>query len=317
MPEATRNGTGRMRQSPGRERFHSMQITQNAVFRTPFVVRLARNFDPRSGQGTMVGRGFSGFRFARKLRCAILNVRREAAGNSSTVRQLRRFTESRTGFRSSPPAAWSQKFWNFRKIIGAGCASFPVRPGRIDAGRSPEWTRESQLTTDESVRIDSAAVTALYAAHANELRAFLIGVLRDVDLANEALQATFGKVVELGHTAREESLKGWLFRVAFHEALAQRRRRSVEQRSFVRLRDMLRSGPETPVDRLERDETARQVRLALGRLNPEQRIIVQKKLYEDKTFAVIARELNLPLGTVLTRMRTALRNLRNDLRGTQ
>lgn len=265
----------------------------------------------------MVGRGFSRFRFARKPRCAILNVRREAAGNSSTVRQLRRFTESHTGFRSSPPAAWSQKFWNFRKIIGAGCASFPVRPGRIDAGRSPEWTRESQLTTDESVRIDSAAVTALYAAHAIELRAFLIGVLRDVDLANEALQATFGKVVELGHTAREESLKGWLFRVAFHEALAQRRRRSVEQRSFVRLRDMLRSGPETPVDRLERDETARQVRLALGRLGPEQRIIVQKKLYEDKTFAVIARELNLPLGTVLTRMRTALRNLRNDLRGTQ
>lgn len=173
------------------------------------------------------------------------------------------------------------------------------------------------MTTDEGVRIDPAAVTALYAAHATELRAFLIGVLRDVDLAHEALQATFGKVVELGHTARNESLKGWLFRVAFHEALAQRRRRSVEQRSFVKLKDLLRSGPETPVERLERDETARQVRLALGRLSPEQKIIVHKKLYEEKTFAVIARELNLPLGTVLTRMRAALRNLRSDLRGVQ
>jgi RNA polymerase sigma-70 factor (ECF subfamily) len=157
----------------------------------------------------------------------------------------------------------------------------------------------------------------LYAAHANELRGFLIGVLRDVDLANEALQATFGKLVELGHTAREESLKGWLFRVAFHEALALRRRQSVEQRSVVKLRTLLRGCSEKPEDRLERDETVQKVRRALERLSPEQRIIVHKKLYEEKTFAVIAGELNLPLGTVLTRMRTALRNLGNDLRDPQ
>jgi RNA polymerase sigma-70 factor (ECF subfamily) len=37
-------------------------------------------------------------------------------------------------------------------------------------------------------------------------------------------------------------------------------------------------------------------------------------MYEDKTFAQIAEELGLPLGTVLTRMRLALEKLRRTLR---
>jgi RNA polymerase sigma-70 factor (ECF subfamily) len=48
-------------------------------------------------------------------------------------------------------------------------------------------------------------------------------------------------------------------------------------------------------------------------LSPAQRVVVHKKMYEGKTFAVIAGELGVPLGTVLTRMRTALQNLRKEL----
>ncbi|MBT4866073.1 MAG: RNA polymerase subunit sigma-24, partial [Planctomycetaceae bacterium] len=33
------------------------------------------------------------------------------------------------------------------------------------------------------------------------------------------------------------------------------------------------------------------------------------RIYDEKTFQVIADELNLPLGTVLTRMRLALKKL--------
>ena len=51
------------------------------------------------------------------------------------------------------------------------------------------------------------------------------------------------------------------------------------------------------------------MRAALATLPPEQRQIVQKRIYEEQTFASIAQELELPLGTVLTRMRRALRKL--------
>ena len=169
------------------------------------------------------------------------------------------------------------------------------------------------MTTDASVRIDPAAVAALYAAHGEELRAFLIGVLRDADLAQEALQGTFSKVVEQGHTAREESRKGWVFRVAYHEALILRCRRSVDQRSLMKLAVMLKRESESPEQALMQRDNVQHVRDALKRLTPEQRTIVQKKIYEEKTFAEIAAELGIPLGTVLTRMRKALQILRREL----
>ena len=163
--------------------------------------------------------------------------------------------------------------------------------------------------TDEE-RIDPAVIAALYFDHGEELHAFLIGVLKDRDLANEAMQATFIKAMERGHTAREETRKGWLFRVAFHEALTLRRRKKTHDRN---LQKMAWSNPTSeengPEDPLCRWETVMSVRQALEKLPANQRQIVQLRIYEEKTFAQIAEELHLPLGTVLTRMRLALKKL--------
>ena len=38
------------------------------------------------------------------------------------------------------------------------------------------------------------------------------------------------------------------------------------------------------------------------------------RIYEEKTFAVIAQELDIPLGTALGRMRSALAKLRKILK---
>jgi RNA polymerase sigma-70 factor (ECF subfamily) len=181
------------------------------------------------------------------------------------------------------------------------------------------------LTTADEGRLDAAAVTALYERYASELRLFLTGVLRNADLADEALQNTFAKAVESGHTAREESLKGWLFQVAFHEAVLLRRRGQVHDRSLRQLaRGQLSQGPASggpggpsngnpDNDRLVRAERAAQVRKALADLPADQRLVVEMRIYEDKTFAAIAAELSAPLGTVLTRMRLALKRLSRRL----
>ena len=42
--------------------------------------------------------------------------------------------------------------------------------------------------------------------------------------------------------------------------------------------------------------------------------MVLARVYEEKTFAQIAGESGLPLGTVLTRMRRALEKLRRTMR---
>ena len=169
------------------------------------------------------------------------------------------------------------------------------------------------MPTDESVRIDPATVAALHAAHAAELRAFLSGVLRDNELAQEVVQATFGKLIEVGPTGPEESLKGWLFRVAYREALMLRRRQKVEHRSLSRLAEVVPQDPDSPERRQERKDHVERVRRAIAGLTPEQRVVVQKRIYEEKTFLVIAGELGIPLGTALPRMRAALSVLRHTL----
>lgn len=162
-------------------------------------------------------------------------------------------------------------------------------------------------------RIDPALVAALYKEHGEELRAFLTGVLRDRDQAEEALQASFAKTVEAGHTARQESLKGWLFRVAYHEALALRRKRKRQQDSLQKLSHAPRKAVGTPEEDVARRELVAEVRAALNLLPAEQREIVCERIYHQKTFAVIAEERQLPLGTVLTRMRLAMQKLRDHL----
>jgi RNA polymerase sigma-70 factor (ECF subfamily) len=74
------------------------------------------------------------------------------------------------------------------------------------------------------------------------------------------------------------------------------------------------TGTARPADEpLLRLEAVQSVRAALEELPPEQRRVVRMRIYENQTFAEIARELNIPLGTALGRMRAALVKLRARL----
>lgn len=189
-----------------------------------------------------------------------------------------------------------------------------IDPARADPGPTDSPRIDAPRT--DSPRIDASVVASLYERYAEELGLFLKGVLRNSDLAAEALQNTFTKAVESGHTAREESLKGWLFRVAFHEGALLRRRGQIHDRSLRQIaRNNQSSGvsAESPEERLTRSEMLSEVQRALHDLPPDQRQVVQMRIYEEKSFAEIAEELSAPLGTVLTRMRLALKKLSRQM----
>lgn len=172
----------------------------------------------------------------------------------------------------------------------------------------------SDLVVSPSEAPNAARLASLYEAHRAELHRFVLGVARDPEVAADVLQATFAKAVEWGHATRPETFKGWLFRVAFHEALVARRRLQTREQGNRRLASLARHAAERPDERLIRSETVDAVREALEDLPTEQRSVVWARMYDDKTFAEIAEENGLPLGTVLTRMRLALEKLRRKLR---
>lgn len=162
-------------------------------------------------------------------------------------------------------------------------------------------------------QLDPADVAELYARHAAELSAFLTGVLRNADWASEALQSTFVKAAEVGHTAQRETIKGWLFRVAYNEAMLLRRRQEVDHRATRKVA-WQRNPESAAVDAgLLQQEIVERVRRGLETLPVEQRTVVRLRIYDNKTFNEIAEELGIPLGTVVTRMRAALQKLNREL----
>jgi RNA polymerase sigma-70 factor, ECF subfamily len=169
----------------------------------------------------------------------------------------------------------------------------------------------------EGSRLDPAIVQGAYEQHAAEIHNFLRGVLRDSNSAQDCLQATFVKAIESGHTV-EGSLKAWLFRVAFNTAMEFRRREQTGERITDRLAeqaaraDDLAEG-DSPLQIAAQAEEIEHLKQAFKNLPTEQQIVARMRVFEQKKFATIARELNLPLGTVLTRMRSAVEKLRRAL----
>ncbi len=169
------------------------------------------------------------------------------------------------------------------------------------------------MTGDDAARIDPAAVETLLSRHGAELERFLIGVLRDPQLAGDAMQNALVKMVERGHTAQEETRKAWLFRVAYNEALLLRRRQATGDNVLRRIAATAMTQAMPADEPLLRAEVVGRVRQALGELPPEQRRVVRMRMYDQKTFQVIADELQIPLGTALSRMRSALGQLKAKL----
>ena len=60
-----------------------------------------------------------------------------------------------------------------------------------------------------------------------------------------------------------------------------------------------------------------EVGAAVARLGPDHRIVIALRFWRDLTLEQVAETLDLPLGTVKSRLHYALRALRTDLGGTQ
>ncbi len=177
----------------------------------------------------------------------------------------------------------------------------------------PDSAESAKLT------LDVGTVQAVYDQHAQSLERFLLGVLRNDAAAADALQATFIKLMEKGHTVQDPAaMKSWLFRVGFNEAMLVRRRESIGRKHSegvawqceIRNHDGFSSRIGQGVDQLLHDEEMEIVRSALNELSDVQREVVEKRIYEGLKFREIADELDVPLGTVLARMQSSLKKLK-------
>src|ERR1700730_16155912 len=71
---------------------------------------------------------------------------------------------------------------------------------------------------------DALALDALFERYESSLFQFLLGILKDPHGAEDALQETFVRALSRLDGVDPDHLRGWLFTVAYHEAMLAKRR---------------------------------------------------------------------------------------------
>jgi RNA polymerase sigma-70 factor, ECF subfamily len=160
-------------------------------------------------------------------------------------------------------------------------------------------------------RGDAIALETLFERYEPTLFPFLLGLLRDHQLAEDALQETFIKTLTRVAEIDPERFRGWLFTVGYREAMQLRRKdkriRTGEAELFHQLADPLPGGAE----QAESSDEHRRLRQLLEKLPRAQREVIVARIYHGKRFKEIANELGCPLNTALARMHEGLKKLRS------
>ena len=68
-----------------------------------------------------------------------------------------------------------------------------------------------------------------------------------------------------------------------------------------------------PIDQAIQSETSQQLEQALKQLPASWQEVVRLRIHDNLTFQQIADQLEIPLGTALTRMRRAMERLRREI----
>jgi len=141
---------------------------------------------------------------------------------------------------------------------------------------------------------------------------YLVGNMED---ARDALQETFVKCWRnRGKVPEVENLRAWIFRIAMNagrdiRSTAWRRRR----KSLGPAESLLPSRHMSPPAEAARDEQLSMLRQAVGRLRREEQEVFLLRQNGQMTYEQIAQSIEIPVGTVKTRMRLALSKLREAL----
>ena len=171
-------------------------------------------------------------------------------------------------------------------------------------------TEDAQLL-DRVRRGDDQAMATLYDRYSKVVYSVALRVLRDPASAEDVLQDVFLGVWRKPETfvSARGSLGGWLAVVARNRAIdTLRRKRPSEQVEEIQL-----ASPFNLADEAERNTLMQRARAILLHLPLEQRKTLEMAYFDGLTHTEIAEITGDPLGTVKTRIRSALLSLRKEL----
>lgn len=170
---------------------------------------------------------------------------------------------------------------------------------------------------ERSLDGDQAAFAHLVHRYQDRLFATLFRVTGSREEAEDVAQETFVQAFQQLATFQGRSqFYTWLYRIAFN-LWSSRRRRQRPQLSVDELRARTGQDPvdptESPIEMLDRQEHIRIVQEALNRLDEDHRTILVLRELEEYDYDTIGQILDIPAGTVRSRLHRARLQLKQLL----
>jgi RNA polymerase sigma-70 factor (ECF subfamily) len=183
------------------------------------------------------------------------------------------------------------------------------------AGTARSWT-DDQAAVSRMAAGDHDAVAELYDRHGRLLYTMALRITRDGGDAEDVVQDVFAQAWR--QAGRFDAARGnvvaWLVTLTRTRAIdvLRRRRARPPRHDSDEIPEAIDDAPRQD-DVIELSSRADSVRKALESLPFLQRMAVELAFYEGLTHSEIAARLEIPLGTIKTRVRQGLLKLRDQL----
>lgn len=162
---------------------------------------------------------------------------------------------------------------------------------------------------------DEVALETLYDKYERLLFSFAHRFTNNDRLSEEVIQEVWMKIWNgrVDFNTEKGKFSSWILTITRNAALDCLRREKRQPTIEIEERD---GGFDEPVERtVMQRETASEVREAVQELKPEQQELIELVYFNGLTQQQISDQLELPLGTVKTRIRSAIQALRKLLEG--
>ncbi|GAB4400785.1 MAG: ECF family RNA polymerase sigma factor SbrI [Anaerolineales bacterium] len=160
---------------------------------------------------------------------------------------------------------------------------------------------------------DEQAFEVLYRRHSEALYNYLLRLVHESPVAEDLLQETFLAVWRNAQQFRGGAqVRTWLFQIAHHRAVSWLRKQR-QQVDWDTLEPTLADPQTRPEPLLLQNLDVARVQRALAQLSARHRSVVELAFVQEFSYREIAEILQIPEGTVKSRMSTALKLLAHYL----
>ncbi|TYB73917.1 sigma-70 family RNA polymerase sigma factor [Bizionia gelidisalsuginis] len=155
---------------------------------------------------------------------------------------------------------------------------------------------------------DKKAMTLLYNNYSSALLGVIKKVVSDNDLAQDVLQESFIKVWKNAKSYNPEKAKlfTWLYRIAYNSAIDKVRSTNNKSQKEIQIEDS--NVYKLTTNCLNQDTL--DIKKHLSSLDLKYQIVINALFFEGMTQQEASDELEIPLGTIKSRLKIGLRELK-------